>query len=150
MLYSPYFIFFLLLMNTMVLFDFNKNSTLSEWAIVDDGVMGGRSSGSLSINAEGHGVFKGYISLENNGGFSSVRYRFDTLDIKNHNTFVMRLKGDGKKYQFRLKSNASDYYSYITYIETSGDWQTVEISTDKFYPSFRGRKLNLPIFQPNN
>jgi hypothetical protein len=38
--------------------------------------MGGESSSTFQLNSEGHGVFEGNISLDNNGGFSSVRYRF--------------------------------------------------------------------------
>mgnify|MGYP001794145454 CR=1 FL=1 len=64
-------------MNTHTLFDFKKDSSLAGWSIVDDVVMGGRSAGHFKINREGHGEFYGTVSLENNGGFSSVRYAFD-------------------------------------------------------------------------
>jgi len=58
------------------IFDFNKNSKINDWITVDDNVMGGKSSSTFEINSDGHGVFKGSISLENNGGFCSVRYKF--------------------------------------------------------------------------
>ena len=60
-------------MKAEVLYDFSENSSLRYWSVVDDGVMGGVSQGSLRINYEGHGVFSGYVSLENYGGFSSIR-----------------------------------------------------------------------------
>ena len=85
---------------------------------LDDVVMGGRSSGAFSLNADGFGVFQGDVSLENNGGFSSVRYRFQTIGIKGCTRVVIRLKGDGKKYQFRIKSNSADYYSYNIWIRS--------------------------------
>ena len=44
-----------------------------EWRIVNDGVMGGLSKGNISFTDGGTMVFKGNLSLENNGGFSSVR-----------------------------------------------------------------------------
>lgn len=53
---------------------FNTFSNTNHWVIVDDVVMGGKSSGHFKID-EGKGMFYGEISLENNGGFSSVRYR---------------------------------------------------------------------------
>ena len=108
--------------------------------------MGGRSSGNFKLNAEGHGLFEGDVSLENNGGFSSVRYSFERLLIKDSKKVVIKLKGDGKNYQFRIKSNSRDYYSYISTFATSGEWQEVEISLKDMYPSFRGRKLNQPNF----
>jgi len=69
-------------MASNVIFDFNKNSDIENWIIIDDVVMGGKSSGSFKLNSDGHGVFEGEISLENNGGFSSVHYKFEKLLIK--------------------------------------------------------------------
>lgn len=129
-----------------LIFDFTPDTDISKWVIVDDVVMGGRSSGQISLSPEGHGVFKGEISLENNGGFSSVRYGFDEMMIKDHNRIVLKLKGDGKKYQLRVKARAKDYYSYVRDFETSGEWQEIEIPLAEMYPSFRGRKLDKPNF----
>ena len=58
--------------------------------------------------------------------------------------------GDGKKYQFRVKSNAGDYYSYIAPFLTSGEWQEIVIPLKDMYPSFRGRRLNQPNFSDNS
>jgi len=133
-------------MNTFPICDFTKESDLSNWMVVDDVVMGGRSDGNFYINSDGHGVFEGAVSLENNGGFSSIRCRFEQTNVENFSKIVIRLKGDGKKYQVRVKTDAEDYYSYITYISTTEDWETIEVSLDEMYPSFRGRKLNEPNF----
>lgn len=134
-------------MNTETLFDFSKKSDTRYWRIVDDGVMGGLSNGTFSISPEGHGVFQGTISLENNGGFSSLRYGFNTVEVNPGKTKVhIRLKGDGKRYQFRVKHNMRAYYSYQRYFETSGDWETIEIPLSEMIPTFRGNKLNLPNF----
>jgi NADH dehydrogenase [ubiquinone] 1 alpha subcomplex assembly factor 1 len=94
----------------------------------------------------GHGVFEGRISLENSGGFSSVRYEFDKKQIKGYSKVILRLKGDGNNYQFRIKDDADTYYPYIASFATSGEWQEIEIPLAEMYPSFRGRKLDLPIF----
>ena len=130
----------------MLLFDFSPESDLNNWQVVDDVVMGGRSDGQFSLNEQGHGVFEGRVSLENNGGFSSVRHRFESKSLSGQQKFVLRLKGDGKRYQFRAKTSQSDRHSYIYYFETTGDWQTVEIPFQEMYPAFRGRKLKLPNF----
>ena len=129
-----------------LLFDFDTNCELLRWAVVDDVVMGGRSDGHLEINEEGHGVFYGDVSLDNNGGFSSVRYKMNPLELDGQKMVVVRLKGDGKRYQFRLKENRFDRHSYVYYFETTGDWQTIEIPFDAMYPSFRGQKLDMPNY----
>ena len=133
-------------MNTQIIFDFKKNSKIDDWRIVDDVVMGGKSSGSFKLSPEGFGLFEGQISLENNGGFSSVRYQFKKLKVNRSSHIIIRLKGDGKKYQFRVKDKSNTYYSYISYFQTSGAWQVIEIPLKEMYPSYRGRKLDLPNF----
>ena len=133
-------------MQVLTLFDFNAQSTLENWYVVDDVVMGGRSAGSFSLSPEGHGIFAGEVSLENNGGFSSVRHRFAPTEVQDYTHCYIRLKGDGKRYQFRIKANSKDYFSYIAYFSTNGDWQTVQIPLNEMYPSYRGRKLDIPNF----
>lgn len=133
-------------MNTITLFDFNKKSDTTNWKSVDDGVMGGLSSSTFSIDEDGDGKFTGTVSTENNGGFCSVRYFFKPISLKGNTIFCLRLKGDGKKYQFRVKSKASDYFSYIYEFQTTRDWQTIQIPITEMYASFRGRTLNLPNY----
>jgi hypothetical protein len=137
-------------MNSTIIYDFKKDSSTRDWRIIDDGVMGGVSQGRFSINSEGNGVFEGTISLENNGGFSSVRYGFDKIKVNSKSVVSIRLKGDGKNYQFRIKDKFNNYYSYITTFKTTGEWQTIDIKLSDLYPSFRGRKLDLPNFNSNS
>ena len=134
------------LMDSQTIFDFTTDTNIQSWRVVDDVVMGGVSSGNFTINEEGFGVFAGKVSLENNGGFSSVRYQFDKLPVKSHTTIRIRLRGDGKKYQFRVKANAEDYYSYIYPFITSGEWEEIKIPLADMYPTFRGRRLNQSNF----
>lgn len=130
----------------MTIFNFNSNSTISNWKIVDDVVMGGRSNGEFRISKEGYGEFSGKISLENNGGFSSVRYSFETLDSSNYSKFLIKIKGDGKEYQFRVKADGNSRHSYIYKFSTTGEWQTIEIPFIKMSPSFRGYALDIPNY----
>lgn len=138
----------LLLSNTlhMVIFDFDTDSSLDDWYVVNDGVMGGLSQGNLNINKKGHAVFEGKVSLDNNGGFTSIRHNFEQKEVTGKTKAVLRIKGDGKSYQFRVKTNSNDRYSYIYTFETSEKWETIEIPLDEMYPSFRGRKLDMPNF----
>jgi NADH dehydrogenase [ubiquinone] 1 alpha subcomplex assembly factor 1 len=139
-----------LLVQSLLIYDFNHNSQPNDWIVIDDVVMGGRSIGQFKINHEGHGVFSGKVSLENNGGFSSLRYRFEQIKTHENSQIVIRLKGDGKPYQFRVKNNRNTYYSYTTTFKTTGDWENITINLKDMYPSFRGRTLNMPHFNENS
>lgn len=130
----------------LVIFDFQEQQNAATWYVVNDGVMGGLSKGRMSINAAGNGVFEGAVTTENNGGFSSVRHSFSRKDVSNFKLVKLRIKGDGKPYQFRIRANESQQYSYIQEFKTSGEWETIAIPFDSFYPSFRGNKLNRPNY----
>lgn len=147
-MYPILFLFSSFLMyGNLLIFDFSKDSDLTNWTVVDDIVMGGRSDGALEINDSGYGLFHGRVSLENNGGFSSVRYRLNQIDITGYTKLILRLRGDGKRYQFRVKTNSYDRHSYIYYFETTHDWQTIEIPLSAMKAAFRGRFLDMPNFQ---
>ncbi|WP_111881592.1 CIA30 family protein [Aequorivita sp. CIP111184] len=133
-------------MQTTTIFDFNKTIKTNDWNVVDDVVMGGKSSGTFYVNKEGNGVFEGRVSLENNGGFSSLRYRFNKITTKQYAKIVLRIKGDGKAYQFRIKNKSSNYYSYIAYFDTTKNWETIELNLSDMYPTFRGQKVNMPNY----
>ena len=109
--------------------------------------MGGLSQGKMILNADDNGLFKGYVTTENNGGFSSVRYAFGKKKVSKYDQVVLRVKGDGKTYQFRIKSDAAQRYSYIQSFGTSGNWQTIKLPFESFYPGFRGNKLDRPNYR---
>jgi len=138
---------FILVANPMIIFDFSENTDLSQWEIVNDVVMGGQSKSALTIDVDGNGLFSGTVSLENNGGFCSVRCSLDTINVEEFEKIAFRVKGDGKRYQVRVKARSSDFYSYIAYFNTTGEWQTVEVALNEMYPSVRGRRLNGPNFK---
>lgn len=129
-----------------VIFDFNKKSKLINWRVIDDGVMGGLSQGNFAINQNGHAIYSGYVTTANNGGFSSIRYKFESKDVSKYKFVVLKVKGDGKTFQFRIKQNRYDRYSFINYFQTTGEWQEIKIPLNSFYPSFRGYRLNKPNF----
>lgn len=83
--------------------------------------MGGECFSTFKLNEDSFGVFEDSVSLDNNGGFSSVRYRFQKTELKQFTSIVAKLRRDGKEYQLSIKSNYSDYYSYIMPFSTSGE-----------------------------
>jgi len=136
----------LLIMAPILFFDFSEQQDWSQWKIQNDTVMGGRSASQLVRNDAGNGVFKGAVSLENNGGFAMVEYYFDEWNVTDFSKVLLRLKGDGKRYQFRIKNKRSDSHSYIHYFETSGEWEIIAIPLEDMFPQFRGRKLDRANF----
>jgi monofunctional biosynthetic peptidoglycan transglycosylase len=110
---------------------------LEPWRAVNDGVMGGISSGTMLQDGE-HLVFAGVLSLENNGGFSSVR-RLVRTDLATATGIRLTFRGDGRRYQFRLRQNERfDGVSWRAEFSTAGDWQTLELDFADFEPVFRG------------
>jgi hypothetical protein len=79
-----------------------------------------------------------------------VRYRFEKLQVTEDSNITIKLKGDGKNYQFRVKDDSNNYYSYIVTFPTSGEWEEIKITLKDMYPSFRGRKLDMPNFSKNS
>lgn len=146
----PLYLFYFLATGSIMLFDFNNDNLINNWKIVNDTVMGGKSQSQFKVNSDGHAVFSGDISLKNYGGFCSVRYSFGTLDIGEYSKISIRLKGDGKDYKLRLKNTSKNYYSYQKDIETTSEWQTIVVDLSDFYPTFRGRDLDLPNFNHNS
>jgi hypothetical protein len=141
-----FILLFSIAINPIVIFDFNVKSNIDNWRVVDDGVMGGISSSQFFVDALGNGVFKGNVSLENNGGFCLVQHYPKPISVREKKVFSIRLKGDGKKYQFRVKPKRTDYFSYIYIFQTTTDWQTIEIPITELYASFRGRTIDIPNY----
>jgi len=136
--------------NAQTIVNFTEDTDSTAWHIVDDVVMGGRSSGSFQIEHNNHAKFSGKVSLENNGGFSAVKHDLEITSVTSKSCIRICLKGDGKAYQFRVKSIKNQRHSYITTIQTTGDWQEVVIPLKDLYPTFRGNKLDLPNFNHNS
>lgn len=97
--------------------------------------------------------FKGTLSLENNGGFSSIRTRDFSVDLSSAKSITLRVLGDGRTYDLRLATNARFRGSRISYgakFETKdGAWTEVSVPLTKLSPSWRGRQLDGPPFDPS-
>ncbi len=130
----------------IILEDFSPDNHL-EWQIINDGVMGGMSEGRFKINTDQTADFWGMVSLENNGGFASVRALLSEPASGNFEKIVLRVKGDGKRYSFRIRADVNfDGVAYASTFATKKDeWTEHEFSPSDFTPTFRGRILqNVP------
>jgi len=127
--------------DTIRLFDFGQESA-EEWIVVNDGVMGGVSRSAFVDSESGYASFQGVMSLENNGGFASVRNRIASGVLAGQSGLALRIRGDGRSYQVRLRTDLNfDGIAYRADFETtSGEWQTITIPFSQFEPTWRGRR----------
>ncbi len=127
----------------VILFDFGTLANMDDWLIVNDGVMGGLSKSRFILSDSNTAVFSGNVSLENNGGFASTRTKAMQFHLDGFKGILVRVKGDGKKYQFRIRTDDRfDGVSYRYHFETDIDqWQTISVPFNKCVPAFRGRIL---------
>lgn len=129
---------------------FDFGSAAEVWPNIDDPVMGGLSRSTMSIDG-GSAVFAGVVSLENNGGFASLRSRSAEHDLQGFEGVVLRVFGDGKTYGVRLRTDAAfDGVSYQAPLATeAGRWSEVRLPFRIFRPVFRGREvLGHPALDP--
>lgn len=110
------------------------------WRSVNDGVMGGLSSGGM-VDIDSGMQFRGTLSLENNGGFSSVRHLV-TQDLSDSKGIRLTIKGDGRSYQFRIRQDRRfDGVAWRKEFQTDGSIQTLEMNYEDFVPVWRGRRV---------
>jgi len=123
--------------------DFAAPEAAQKWQAVNDGVMGGVSDGRFRITDTGTLEFFGTLSLENNGGFTSVRTKPTELDIKAGYTIVVRVKGDGRDYMLNLYTKSRRRaFSYKAPLPTTKDeWTEVRVPLADFIPTAFGRRV---------
>ena len=131
---------------SLTIFLFTPDIDIRQWDVQDDVVMGGVSKGKLALNEAGNAVFVGKVSLENNGGFSSIQHGFPSVDVSAYSAICLGLKGDGKRYQLRVESQKNAPHGYAYDFDTTGDWQFVSIPFADMYPIHHGDRLDLPNY----
>lgn len=125
------------------LFDFAAPGVAQNWQAVNDGVMGGISDGRFRITDDKTLEFFGTLSLENNGGFASVRTKPTDLDIKAGDTLVVRLKGGGREYVLNIYTKSRRMaFSYRAPLPTKKDeWTEIAVPLADFIPTAFGRRV---------
>jgi monofunctional biosynthetic peptidoglycan transglycosylase len=123
--------------------DFSAAGEIAQWGPVDDVVMGGVSSSTVRASDEGTAVFSGEVSLENNGGFASVRSRPRDWELAGMRGLALRVRGDGKSYKLGARTDgAFDGVTWQATFETvAGQWTTVRLAFEDMQPRWRGRQV---------
>jgi monofunctional biosynthetic peptidoglycan transglycosylase len=126
----------------LVLLDFADPAAAAAFAPIDDVVMGGRSW-SRALPAEGALRFEGEVSLEQGGGFASIRSRPRRADLAAFAGLALTVRGDGRRYKVNLRiDEAFDGVTWQAPLEPpAGAWCTVTLPFAAFAPRFRGRAV---------
>ena len=138
----------LLAMNThaateKIIYDFQKATNATAWQVVNDDVMGGVSTSRFCLT-NGVASFQGKVSLENNGGFASVRSVPASHTLSGCDAFVIRVRGDGRRYKFTARTVQSfDSAIYqCAFATKKGEWEEQRLPAKDFVPTFRGHVLS--------
>lgn len=136
-----------------MLYDFTKQGK-GKWRIQNDVVMGGRSESQLKMTEENYALFTGRVSLENNGGFCSIHQTSENEPFiinEESDAFMLNLKGDGKDYNFRIRT-LKGRHSYASTFSTNnnGDWETITIPFKSMQATYRGEVVNVPNYNGEN
>ena len=125
------------------LLDFTSPDAARKWQAVNDGVMGGVSDGRFKITPDNTMEFSGRLSLENNGGFASVRTKPTELEIKHGDTLIVRVKGDGREYVLNIYTKSRRMaFAYRAPLPTTKDeWTEVAVPLNDFLPTAFGRQI---------
>ncbi len=121
-------------------FDFVNPDAAAGWSVTNDTVMGGVSSGELAWT-EGVLMFTGELSLDNNGGFASMRSpRIDpqlVIEWANRAGPRLRIDGDGRTWTVEVRTD-DDSGGWISSVATSPDGSTdAELPWSSFAPVTR-------------
>ncbi|MBE0572076.1 MAG: CIA30 family protein [Ignavibacteriaceae bacterium] len=123
--------------------DFTDKNVRSQWGVTNDDVMGGVSSSKISTGENDVLVFSGNVSLDNNGGFASLRSPIDDYNLSAYDRILIKVKGDGKT--FSLSFRQTKYFTGFNFtqrFQTEKDkWQTIKLPFNNFKLKYYGREV---------
>jgi len=117
--------------------------TSPEWYSVNDSVMGGISVGGPVEIEKGVIRFAGLLSLENNGGFSSIRAESESFAIESGKDILLKVKGDGRRYNFDLRTSRKQRsFTYRQAFQTeAGEETVIRLPLAGFQATSYGRQM---------
>jgi len=134
----------------VTLADFSSDDANSQWLVVNDNVMGGRSLGDRSFN-NGTMTFTGSINT-NGGGFSSLRLPLPPQSLAVVEWVTVRARSDGRTYLLTFSDGLEGRSRRISFrapmeFTTPGDWETVTIQLADLYAASFGQPVAAEPFR---
>lgn len=126
-------------------YDFGNQSLNEGWSVINDGVMGGLSDGSISYSDQSL-LFTGTLSFENNGGFSRIKHQ-EKVDASAYTEVVLRVRGDGRKYGVMLEPSLAYYKPHYraNFNTVKDEWTEVVVPLNQFTQRIMERSSDQPI-----
>ena len=126
---------FIMTTDTGYIIDFGETKDGTSWRIVNDGVMGGLSQSNAMLTSDSV-KFSGTVSLENNGGFASIRTLIPEQSLANCKTMTIRYKSNSltRTFGLSLKNSQRYYIPYYkhTFSPKTKDWQELKVNLNNF------------------
>ena len=124
--------------------DFDTSAETRAWRAVNDGVMGGLSSGGPRFD-NGQMIFQGVINT-NGGGFSSVRSSVPKGALSNASGIKLRVRTDGRDYKLTLRSSAAWRGRRVSFQapippSKAGEWTEVSVPFSDLRGTIFGRAV---------
>jgi len=126
-----------------IVFSFDRADE-AQWVVVNDGVMGGASLGSVAVE-DGTLRFSGTL-VTRGGGFTSVRAR-RVLDLTGQTGLELRIRGNGRPFEIELDDGRTSGWRSVSHrapFMTSADWTVVRVPFRAFRSSVFGQAVNAP------
>lgn len=138
--------------NREVVLDFDSPTSIRKWRAVNDGVMGGRSVGRYRLTDQNTLEFFGYLSLENNGGFASIRLPSGDFNLDKGDSIILKVKGDGRTYNMNLyaQQNLGGFSFRQSFKTTANKLIEVKLPVDQFVATWRGRVFPKQKLNPSD
>ncbi len=114
--------------------------------------MGGLSRSKLTVTSNNTLLFQGKVSLENYGGFASIRTHPRNFTLEGYAGIILHVKGDGKRYRFRVRTDDEhDGIAYqASFITDPKKWIVVQLPFSGFVPVYRGKLVShAPNLKPS-
>jgi hypothetical protein len=139
------------MMTCKTLIEHSAADVENPWQTVNDGVMGGLSSGG-SILSNGVLLFKGSTNT-NGGGFSSIRMQVPRGAVAGADHLKVRMKRDTRNYAMTLRTNVRSFGRRIAFRTEltgapEGEWGEGILEFDKLKASIWGRRIPDAVFDP--
>ncbi len=132
--------------DSLTLYDFDGDS--AQWAVVNDGVMGGRSQGYVAIEG-GTLRFTGTLVTEG-GGFTSARAPAPSLE--KYDALELRVRGGGRTFEVEVDDGTRRGWRSVSRrapFETAAAWRTVRVPFSALRASVFGRRVSADPLDPS-
>ena len=82
----------------------NSAEKNQEWKLLSDNIMGGVTKSKIEYTNNSV-LLTGNISLDNYGGFSSIKTKYKSVDLSKYNGIKIKFKSTNQKFAFTLEDN---------------------------------------------